>query len=352
MLNPDLASTLRSCELARVVAEDPVAATRAFYAHVRHFATDLLCCATDASQLAADGLASTWSAGIFGPLAAFFGSVEPQLRGSLHIHMLLYIYGFNSPQSLLDRFASCQSSLEQSLAAWVKSILQTSVEYVADTWSLQPDAALAALRPLPYNEWQKDASGEDFREYVALAGTGWRAAAGPAHFVASPGPWCGTDAVVAADEPEQSTFFPYPLQYLAWGPEAPPEEFTRCLLWDYRASLLACQMHACRSGTCSKGWLGRHGFCRLGFWHWQDVSSAHRPHCWVRRHGRELRFPACVRHQPPGLGTFETERHHHWIARHNLAILLTRTDLCTKIPFCFFGDSCRPTSLASQEVQP
>ena len=248
MLNPDLAATLRSCELARVVAEDPV---RAFYAHVRHFATDLLCCTTDASQLAADGLASTCSAGIFGPLAAFFGSVEPQLRGSLHIHMLLYIYGFNSPQSLLDRFASCQSLLEQSLAAWVKSILQTSVEYVADTWSLQPDAALAALRPLPYNEWQKDASGDDFREYVALAGTGWRAAAGPAHFVASPGPWCGTDAVVAADEPEQSTFFPYPLQYLAWGPEAPPEEFTRCLLWDYRASLLACQMHACRSGTCS-----------------------------------------------------------------------------------------------------
>ena len=259
-------------------------------------------------MLAVDNLASTSSSGIFGPIAAFFGAVEPQLRGSLHVHMLLYIYGFNSPQSLLERFKATQPLLEKRLAAWVESILQTSVEQVADTWAPQPDAALAMLRPLPYNDWQKDALGEDQRE----------------SFVSCPGPWYGPASVTLPDATECCTFFPYPLQYLAWGPEAPAEEFAQCLLWDYRASLLACQMHACRAGTCSKGWLGRHGFCRLGFWHWQDVSSPDRPYCWLRRHGRELRCPASVRQQHPGLGTFETERRHHWIARHNLAILLTR----------------------------
>ena len=193
-----------------------------------------------------------------------------------------------------------------------------------DTWSLEPDATLAALRPLPYTEWQRDALGNDLSEYVGMVTKGWRAAAGHDRFVLSSGPWSGPDAVVASETAEDCTFLPYVLQYLAWGLEAPKEEFARCLLWDYRASLLACQMHACRAGTCSKGWLGRHGFCRLGFWHLQDVSSEQRPRCWLRRHGREIRYPACVRRHSPALGTFETERHHHWLGRHNLTILLTR----------------------------
>ena len=322
-LTPGLGHALRQSELARVVAEDPLAATRAFYQHVRHFAADLLCCTIDPRDLDADNLAATGCRGIFGPVAAFFGAVEPQLRGSLHIHILLYLHGFGSPQALA-RFEQSRPLLEAALAAWVQSILQTSVEQVADTWCLNPDAALACLRPLPYSDWQRQAVGEDMDEYVHLTSTGWRAAGSPDAFVPSPGPWYGPAAVTATADDCDSSFIPYPREYLAWGPEAPQTAFQESLLWDYRASLLACQMHSCRAKTCAKGWLGRHGFCRLGFWHWQDVSSPARPHHWMRRHGQELRCPALVRELPPGLGTFETERHHHWVARHNLAILLTR----------------------------
>ena len=234
-------------------------------------------------------------------------------EGSLHIHILLYLHGFGSPQALA-RFEQSRPLLEAALAAWVQSILQTSVEQVADTWCLNPDAALACLRPLPYNDWQRQAVGEDMDECVHLTSTGWRAAGSPDAFVPSPGPWYGPAAVTATADDCDSSFIPYPREYLAWGPEAPQTAFQESLLWDYRASLLACQMHSCRAKTCAKGWLGRHGFCRLGFWHWQDVSSPARPHHWMRRHGQELRCPALVRELPPGLGTFETERHHHWVA--------------------------------------
>ena len=65
---------------------------------------DLFCCASSAASLYVDGLASHMNHGVLGPVAKLFGAVEAQMRGSLHIHFLIYILGCDSPQ-LLARFA-------------------------------------------------------------------------------------------------------------------------------------------------------------------------------------------------------------------------------------------------------
>ena len=39
---------------------------------------------------------------------------------------------------------------------------------------------------------------------------------------------------------------------------------------------------------CHKGFLGKQGSCRMGFWHWRDVSPVTAPHTWQRCHGKPL----------------------------------------------------------------
>ncbi len=100
----ELHQRLCNTNLFHIVASDPVAAVRAFHAHVRTLFQTLLRCAVHPAALAPDGIASDTLPGVFGPVASYYGAVEPQLRGSLHIHMILYIYGFESPQALMQRF--------------------------------------------------------------------------------------------------------------------------------------------------------------------------------------------------------------------------------------------------------
>ena len=273
MLDTTLKETLKQFSLARIVAEDPVAATRGFYKHVRSFATDLLACTTDPQQLRADGIAATNHIGIFGPLSAFFGAVEAQLRGSLHIHMILYMYGFNNPQSFVRRFQSSRTTFETRLWAWVNSIMQTSLEAMADFWAPDPDLALERLQPLPYTPDQIERLGDAVRTYLPQAIHGWRAAAPPEYYVPAPGPWYSPYDDDGLPLLAEGRFQPAPLAYLGWGPEASDTTFAKMLLYDARESLVACALHSCRHQTCRKGWLGRRGYCRLGFWHWDDIST-------------------------------------------------------------------------------
>ena len=47
--------------------------------------------------------------------------------------------------------------------------------------------------------------------------------------------------------------------------------------------------HVCRPDVCHKGRLGKQGFCRMFFWHWQRIPSK-KDQCVARRaHGVELR---------------------------------------------------------------
>ena len=113
--------------------------------------------------------------GIVSHVGGYFGPVEPQMRGSLHIHLLLHVIGFTSPQELLRRFRGARASLENNLWAWVRSISFTSIEALAGHLGL-PDrhAALAELQPFPYTDWQVTASTAgrpDHADYVECHGS-------------------------------------------------------------------------------------------------------------------------------------------------------------------------------------
>ena len=67
------------------------------------------------------------------------------MRGSLHIHMLIHVLGFASPQGLLRRFRGVLPQLTKSLWDWVKSISCTSVEALPTALGL-PDPVECSRR--------------------------------------------------------------------------------------------------------------------------------------------------------------------------------------------------------------
>ena len=83
--------------LHEIVAEDPVAVTRAFHMTVRLVIEELENCAPPASAKSKpqhyDGIASRCEPGIFGHVAGYLGVVEPQMRKMLHLHKLVQIHG-------------------------------------------------------------------------------------------------------------------------------------------------------------------------------------------------------------------------------------------------------------------
>lgn len=60
--------------------------------------------------------------GLFGECEAYYGMVEAQGRGTLHLHMLIWIKGNPSPQELRDRM-SASPSFQQEVFSWVESII-------------------------------------------------------------------------------------------------------------------------------------------------------------------------------------------------------------------------------------
>ena len=168
-----LLAVLRSHKLADIVAKDPVAATRAFHAHVLAFFAHLAGCTIDPAKLALDGVAAGDNEGIFGDCAAAFGSVEPQLRGSLHIHVHLHLYAFTHPQDIADRFASNFEKFKTGILAWVSSITFTSVEALPTFLGLEPSGDLSTLRTLPYTPWHQAALAYNLADYVRDATKVW-----------------------------------------------------------------------------------------------------------------------------------------------------------------------------------
>ena len=114
-VDASLRRILSEHDLAGLVARDPVSAVRSFYHHVRAMCTDLFCCVASSADLYVDGIASSTNQGILGPVAGLFGAIEAQMRGSLHVHFLLYVYGCDSPQMLLRRFTERQNDLRRAL---------------------------------------------------------------------------------------------------------------------------------------------------------------------------------------------------------------------------------------------
>ena len=303
------------------MAQDPVAAVRAFHAHVHSFFEQCLGCSCSPDDLHLDGIASKAGATLVGDVFAAFGAIEPQMRGSLHIHLLLHLLAFQTPQDLFRRFHQNWKKLEECLWSWTQSILFTSVEALP-TFLQEPavSARLQELQPLPYTDENKRQLGEGASEHLATAASHW-ASASPACIpvACTDGTWFDPRPDAAKEQPKFRTWTP---EYAA--SDVPSAEWGQLLLFDFRHSAVACCLHECRPGTCHKGFLGKLGFCRLGYWRWENLTPDDDTHLWRRAHGMALQPTPLLGTLPPHEGVFFTERHHHYFARVNPAILLTR----------------------------
>ena len=315
----DLTEALAQVNLLQRVAADPVAVARAFHERVQLFLQELLGCITPGGAAWGDGVASGMGSGLLGPVAAYYGVTEPQLRGSLHLHMLIHLYAFSTPAAFLARLQSVWGTLADRLLQWTSSLLATSLESIPRAWNLPCDsqALFTALQPLPYSTRQRallsahEAAMWDFD----LASQTWFLASTTEHFCPQP-PWFEPPADSSGPA---LLFAPWPRQYLMQAGDA--ADWSRHLLFDLRHSALHCCLHECRPRTCHKGAIGRLGFCRMGFWHWCNVNPALQPPVWQRRHGLPLQDRPTVGSVPPLAGVLLTERHHPFHTRFNAGVL-------------------------------
>lgn len=327
-LDTFLLEALRSANLWKVVAEDPTAAVEAFHTHVNAFLQVLLDVPSNSRDLPIDGTASKSGAGIFGPLNAIFGSVEPQQRGSLHIHFLLFCYSFDSPHNLLHKFAAHLRDLESALWRWIQSIVVTAFESVPSIFDL-PASALQSLRPLPYADANVTLMHPSYSEHVRLSTENWFAGSPETLLPAVATTENPFDFGLPCDKP----FVPWCLDYVTTLQHPLQEHAGKLLLFDLRASVLASGLlRSCQPRTCYKGKLGQRGYCRLGFWHWLEIA----PHTWERCHGIQLCPRALLGTTPPHRDTFQTERHRQFFGRMNpfiLAAIKCNHDVSTLLRF-------------------
>ena len=218
------------------------------------------------------------------------------MRGSLHIHLLLHLLAFQSPQDLLCHFEQNWKKLEECLWSWTKSILFTSIEALP-TYLQEPgvSAKLPELQPLPYTDANKRQLGDMAALHLATAADHWAPASAACIPVAcSDGTWFDPRPQEVMDEPK----------FRDWTPSfasssANSEGWGQLMLFDFRHSAVACCLHECRPGTCHKGWLGKLGVCRLGYWHWENMTPDADTHLWRREHGMALQPEPILWALPP-----------------------------------------------------
>jgi len=93
----------------RLIAQNPVAGARFFHFMCEMFIRHVLGVGTD-------------HPGIYGETGAFYGTVEQQGRLTLHMHLLLYIYGALSPQEIRDRVLDLNSDFQQKLVEYLEGV--------------------------------------------------------------------------------------------------------------------------------------------------------------------------------------------------------------------------------------
>ena len=122
--------SLPALKLHQMIANDPVAAMRCFFAVVELVITRLLHCEFHPKHLAPDGIAAREQEGLFVHLSSWAAAVEPQARTSLHLHGLVHILGIEN----VMRFR-----METSWTPIIPSSTQDAPAFlvVAVTWCFQ-----------------------------------------------------------------------------------------------------------------------------------------------------------------------------------------------------------------------
>lgn len=237
----NICSTPCRTRICGKVAQDPTAAVEAFHTHVNAFLQTLLDVPSSSRHFSSDGIASTHGKGIFGPLSAIFGSIEPQQRGSLRIHFLLFCYAFQDPQSLIQHFAASLDLLEARLWSWIRSIVVTSFEAIPHVFGL-PTSSLQHIRPLPYSDTNMLLMHPTYQHHVRNSVDHWFAAL-PADLLPANPPAAHPFDL---DLPANKTFVPWCLDYVHTLRHPIPPDSGRILLYDLRMSVLhSGLLHTC-----------------------------------------------------------------------------------------------------------
>ncbi len=108
ILDPEIDSPSHITRL-RTISENPVGCAKFFNHVVKSFIRTILRADPDT---AGDGL--------FGPVSSYYGTVEEQGRKTLHLHLLLWLEGSLSPQTIRDRLLA-EEGFRADLIGWLES---------------------------------------------------------------------------------------------------------------------------------------------------------------------------------------------------------------------------------------
>lgn len=104
-------------EALALIAKNPVAAARFFHKVVELFIEHVL-------GVKHTSKGTKYADGLFGPTAAYYGTVEQQGRLTLHLHTLVWIRGALSPQEIRDRLMDGDSDFQKALIAYLEGCHQ------------------------------------------------------------------------------------------------------------------------------------------------------------------------------------------------------------------------------------
>ncbi|PSS19942.1 hypothetical protein PHLCEN_2v3115 [Hermanssonia centrifuga] len=136
------------------IASDPYGAAKFFHFTIKALLKTLL-------QITVSNHQVHSKPGIFGEVSAYYGTVESQGRGTLHLHMLVWLKNTPSGDELEDLFKSeeFRTKMRTFINANVRAYLP-GLESAASVKAIRPDSEVAYSRPL-------DPSSPSYAEDVA-----------------------------------------------------------------------------------------------------------------------------------------------------------------------------------------
>ena len=238
--------------------------------------------------------------GIFGYVSGYMGIVEPQMRLTEHLHMLVQLFPFSHPRSYFE--SRDFKDTFRRVWSYFASVSFTALEAIAS--HLTTPAAFEAARAsplLPVTPAQRKLVGATAAEDSLNAQMTARG------------------GVVSEDWKQQKRepFHAFTPKFYG-DRQLSASAWSSLMLRDCNRGIAKCMNHVCRPATCYKGKLwSKIRYCRMYFWHWGKTQSKKKKAMVCRRyHGLQLRprwnghgLPPVVR-EPPQVGLPALERTH------------------------------------------
>jgi hypothetical protein len=126
-------------ERTRIVAANPVAAARYFKSMFQGFMDILV-------RPSLDGIAK----GIFGRALAFYGTIEQQGRGSLHMHSMIWLHDQPDPETLKERLLDpSNQAYRDNFIAFMENLLKHDFDGCFDTAAVMRQEAAESGTEVP-----------------------------------------------------------------------------------------------------------------------------------------------------------------------------------------------------------